>query len=164
MGDTDRIGQLVDQFVERVRVLDDAELWDLARARGSVDETFHAGAWKAAVEMVTARSDAYWNAWSRIATAYVPDRLEELVQRGMAVDESVMAEWQDVARLARLAIDDALLALLTGDIIPPPDIRQLHGSWRTMLEATHARGEGASPPTMSQTPRADRHHRSETGH
>ena len=49
-------------------------------------------------------------------------------------DPVELKNWQDVARLVRLGIDDELLALLTSDSIPPAHLRQLHMSWAAMLD------------------------------
>jgi hypothetical protein len=82
------------------------------------------------------RADAYVSCWARIGPTFVPERLEELLLTGS--DAREIAEWQEVARLARIAIDEALLALLLSDTMMPPDIRELYHPWRTMLEAAHA--------------------------
>ena len=142
MGASDRVGQLVERIAERARELDDDDRRSLAEARRSLDETFHVGAWRAAAEMVGSRAEMYWDAWTRIGAAYVPDRLEELVQQGSDADPAEVAEWQDVARFCKLGIDDTLLAILTGDIITPPDLRELQSSWHRMLEDAHQRAGG----------------------
>jgi uncharacterized protein (DUF4415 family) len=134
-----RTGEIVETLVQQARALTDEDRRELARARKAIDETFHAGAWRAAKEMVTARAEVYTQVWVRIGSTFVPDRLEELVQMGSAADPEVVAEWQEVARLVRVGIDDALLALLTADSIPPPNIRELYGPWKAMLEAAHRR-------------------------
>lgn len=152
MGGSDRIGQLVSRLVDRARALDDDDRRRLAEARRSLDEAFHSGAWKAAAEMAGVRADAYWDAWARIGAAYVPDRLEELVQQGSGADPAEVAEWRDVARSCRLGIDDALLAILTGDMITPPDLREMHSSWRSMLEEAHARGVDDAAATADTHP------------
>jgi hypothetical protein len=126
---------LVDDLVRQVQALDDADLRRLARARAQVDESFHSGAWRSAVEMAATKGGAHAEAWVRIGAAFVPERLEELVQLGATADPEEVAEWQGVARLARLAIDDRLLALLTADSIKPPDLRELSAPWKAMLEA-----------------------------
>ncbi len=139
MGDTDSGGDLVDGFVRQVRELDDEDLRQLALARSAREEVFRSGAWRAAMEAAAHRADAYVEAWIRIGAAYLPERLDEVVQLGSEADPAEVAEWQRVARLARLAIDDALLALLTADTSRPPDIRELHAPWKAMLEAAHRR-------------------------
>lgn len=143
MGDVDHVESVVETLIARARVLTDADRWELARARGAVDEVFHVGAWKAAGEMVATRAGAYVASWVRIGGAFVPDRLKELLQMGSGSDPEEVRQWQEVARLTRLGIDDALLALFGADSIPPPDIRELHRPWKEMLEAAHAR-EAAS--------------------
>lgn len=135
MDQLDQGEKLIDQLVERARSLTDEDLRNLAWARGGVDETFHIGAWRAAWEMVVERAEAYTNAWLRIGPAFIPERLRELVELGDRAESDQVNEWQDVARLAKLALDDELLALLTADLIPPPHLRQLHLAWRRMLEA-----------------------------
>jgi hypothetical protein len=67
----------------------------------------------------------------------VPDRLGELVQLGDQADPDEVRQWQEVARLAHLCIDDELLALLTSGFIPPPHVRELHLPWRLMQESAH---------------------------
>jgi hypothetical protein len=62
----------------------------------------------------------------------VPGRLLEIVDMGDRADPEELVEWQEIARLVRLGIDDELLALLTSDLIPPPHLRQLHRSWAAM--------------------------------
>ena len=128
---------LVDSLIQQARALTDEDRFELARARKAVDETFHAGAVRAANEMVIQRADLYAQAWIRIGAAYLPERLEELVQLGSAADREDLAEWQEVARLVRIGIDDALLALLTADSIPPPSRRQLYEPWKSMLAAAN---------------------------
>lgn len=134
MDGRDQTRKMVDLLIQRARALTDEERLRLARARVSVDESFHAGAWRAASEMLSVRADLYASAWQQIGSAFVPERLVELVQVGEEGDPEELAEWQDVARLVRLGIDDELLALLTADLIPPPHLRQLHMAWKSMLE------------------------------
>lgn len=69
--------------------------------------------------------------------AFVPERLEELLLGRSAADAREIAELQEVARLARIAIDEALVALLLSETMMPPDVRELYHPWRTMLEAAH---------------------------
>jgi len=130
---------LVDSLIARARSLDDVDLQVLAEARAGIDETFHRGAWRAALEALSTGSSVYAEAWTKIGDAYVPRRLEELAQRGGGADRGDLVAWQQVARLARLAIDDALLALLTADTIPPPHRRELMLAWQAMLRAAHDR-------------------------
>lgn len=142
MDERDQTGKLVDALVERARALTDEDRRRLASARRTRDESFRAVAWRAACEMLSVRAEAYADAWQRIGPAFVPDRLVELIRVGDQADPDDVREWQDVARLARLGIDDELLALLTADFIPPGHIRELHLPWRLMLEAAHV------PPTI----------------
>lgn len=130
----DQTQRMVDALVERARSLTDEERLRLARARAAIDESFHAGAWRAASEMLSVRADLYATAWQQIGPAFVPERLVALVQMGHEADAEELREWHDVARLVRLGIDDELLALLTADHIPPPHLRQLHLPWKKMLE------------------------------
>jgi len=120
----------VEELIDRARALSDDERRAIATARGERDETFRVGAWRAALAAMGERSDLYVAAWSGIGSAYVPERLGELVNLGSRADASEVAEWQGVARLVRLAIDEALLALLTSDTIPPPHLRELIAPWR----------------------------------
>ena len=97
-----------------------------------------AAAWTAAVDLLAERADAYISSWARVGAAFVPERLEELLRTDSGADAREIAEWQEVARLTRIAIDEALLALLLSDAMMPPDVRELYHPWRTMLEAAHA--------------------------
>lgn len=139
MGDDSTLPGSVEALIERARDLTDEERRILAEARADMNETFRVGAWRAAVDAMRGRADLYVDAWARIGSAHVPDRLEELVNLGPRVDAGEVATWQDVARLGRLAIDEALLALLTADTIPPPNLRELLAPWKAMLSAAAAR-------------------------
>lgn len=139
---------LVEGFIEQARSLDDDDRRVLAEARRGIDEAFHEGAWRAAIEMAAHRADAYLDAWTRIGAAFVPERLEGLVQMGRKADPAEVAEWQDVARLARIAMDDALLALLGTDTITPLQVRELYAPWKSMLTARSERG--ATQPARSE--------------
>jgi hypothetical protein len=142
----------VEAFIEEVRALGDEDRQALAQARRAIDETVHVGARRAADEMVAERAGTYVEAWIRIGSAFIPERLKELAERGSDADRREVAGWQDVARLARAAIDDALLALLTLDTIPPPDIRELYGPWKAMLAAAYERTGQASPSVIVPPP------------
>lgn len=137
MGDTGALSANVETFIERARRLTDEDRLRLADARAAIDETFHAGAWKAANDIAVQHARDYQHALVSIGAAFVPDRLEELVQAGTAADRADVARWQEVARHARLAIEDALLALAAADLLRPPDLRELYGPWKAMLEAAH---------------------------
>ncbi|HEX6197589.1 MAG TPA: hypothetical protein VFZ37_16855 [Jiangellaceae bacterium] len=137
MGDTRTLSATLETFIERSRRLTDEDRLRLAEARAAIDETFHAGAWKAANDIVVQRAWEYRHALVNIGAAFVPGRLEELVQAGTAADRTDVGRWQDVARHARLAIEDALLALVAADLLRPPDLRELYGPWKAMLEAAH---------------------------
>ena len=126
-------------FVERARALHDEDRLALADARAAIDEAFHTSAWKAANAIVIERAQTYLEARLSIGAAHIPDKLEELVVLGSQVDSTELARWQDVARLVRAGIDDALLAQVGVDLIRPPDLRELYGPWRAMLEAAHER-------------------------
>lgn len=139
MEGTTRTGSLVDGLITRARDLDDEDLRTLADARAAVDETFHGGAWRAAVEHAATLSGAHAVAWVHLGTCFIPTCLEGLVQQGSSGDAAELGTWQDVARRARLAIDDALLAYLGADTIRPPDIRELLAPWKKMLEESHRR-------------------------
>lgn len=133
----------VEAFVERARTLDDDDRLALADARAAVDETFHAGAWRAANEIVAERAQEYLQAWVRIGAAFVPACLEPLVRASSAADDPDVARWQQVARLARAAMEDALLAFVAADLLRPPDLRELCGSWKAMLADAHRRAQAA---------------------
>jgi hypothetical protein len=133
----------LETFLEQARALRDEDRRALAEARSAGSEVVRAGAWKAAVEMLPERATAYVSSWARIGTSFVPERLEELLRAGSGVDTAEIAEWQEVARLVRIALDEALLALLLSDTITPPDVRELYDPWRRMLETAHASRAGA---------------------
>lgn len=128
----------VEGFLEQARALRDEDRLALAEARGAGNEAVRAGAWNAALELLPERAGAYVSCWGRVGPAFVPERLEELLRTGSGADAREIAEWQEVARLARIAIDEALLALLLSDTMMPPDVRELYHPWRAMLEAAHA--------------------------
>jgi hypothetical protein len=136
MTDRDQTQNLIDALVERARELSDEDRIRLAAARAEVDESFHAGAWRAAAAMLPLRAEMYALAWQRIGPAFVPDQLVEVVELGDRADPDEIMKWQEIARLVRLGIDDELLALLTSDSIPPPHLRQLHRAWATMVDQT----------------------------
>ena len=125
----------IEAFVQQARALRDEDRRALADARRSGSEVVRAGAWRAAVEMLPERAEAYLATWAALGTAFVPERLEELLVTG--ADPDAIAEWQDVARLVRIALDEALVALLLSDTILPPHTRELYDPWRRMLEAAH---------------------------
>jgi hypothetical protein len=122
----------VDAFIEEAHALRDENRVVLAEARRRLDEAVRAAAWKAANEVLVGRAAEYADAWLRIGPAHLPERLEDLRGEG---DAAEIERWQDVARLARLALDEALVALLTADTIPPPDVRELLHPWKTMQAA-----------------------------
>ena len=127
----------IETFIERARGLTDEDRQRLAAARAAADETFRAGAWKAATEILAQHGRNYHDAWIRIGPAFVPEKLEKLVQVG--ADRAEIARWQEIARLARMGMDDALLALTAADTIRPPDLRELYGPWKAMLEGANRR-------------------------
>jgi hypothetical protein len=127
----------IETFIDRARRLTDEDRQRLAGARAASDETFRAGAWKAATEILAQHGRSYHDAWVRIGPAFVPERLEKLVQDG--TDRAEITRWQEIARLARMGMDDALLALTAADIIRPPDLRELYRPWKAMLERADRR-------------------------
>ncbi|MGH2652742.1 MAG: hypothetical protein ACRDHV_00085 [Actinomycetota bacterium] len=139
MDDPEPLPQHLEAFVERALSLDDHDREALATARGALDEAFHLGAWRSANEIVGRDPQAYLELRQRIASAFLPRRLGELVDLGAEADPSEMARWVEVARLARVALDDALMGLLAADSIRPPDLRELHAPWKAMLAAAHDR-------------------------
>jgi hypothetical protein len=132
----------VEAFIERARTLQDDDRLALAEARAAIDETFHVGAWRAANEIAAGRAEDYLEAWVRMGPAFIPERLEKLVQMGSEANPTEVARWQQVARLARVGLEDALLALLVADRMRPPDLRELYGPWKAMLDAAHERTSG----------------------
>jgi hypothetical protein len=139
MDDPKPLAKHMNDFVERALSLDDVDREALAAARGAMDEAFHLGAWRSANEIVARDPGAYLELRQRIASAFLPRRLGELVDLGAEADPTKVARWEDVARLARVALDDALMGLLAADSIPPPDLRELHAPWKAMLAAAHRR-------------------------
>ena len=125
-------------FVEQARALRDEDRLALAGARRAGTEVVRAGGGYAAREVRPGRAAARGAGWARIGPVFVPERLEELLRTGSGADAREIAEWQEVARLTRIAVDEALLALLLSDAMMPPDVRELYHPWRTMLEAAHA--------------------------
>jgi hypothetical protein len=115
----------------------------LAEARRSASEVVRAGAWQAALELLPDRAGSYVAAWGRIGPVFVPERLEELLGTGSAMDPDEVAHWQEAARLVRVALDEALLALLLADTMTPPDVRELLAPWQKMLTAAHEASEQA---------------------
>jgi hypothetical protein len=126
-------------FIERARVMRDEDRKALAEARKATNETFHHGAWRAANEALAGRCEAYIEARRELGASHVPDGLTALTDSA-AGDRETIEEWNEVARLAHQAVDDALLALLVRDIIRPDDLRELYRSWKAMLERTPASG------------------------
>ena len=125
----------VEALIEDARRLGDDERVALADTRRARNEIVRAGAWKAAAELLPARANDYATAWGRIGTAFIPDRLEYLLQSASDVDTAEIARWQEVARLVRAAIDEALLALLFSDTLTPPHVRELFDPWQRMAIA-----------------------------
>jgi hypothetical protein len=143
----DQSQKMIDALVEQARGLTDDDRRHLAAARADIDESFHADAWRAASEMLPLRAELYASAWQRIGPVFVPDRLVELIDMGELADAAEVEEWQAVARMVRLSIDDELIARLTSDSIPPPHLRELHMAWRRMLEETQLPAAGYSELT-----------------
>jgi hypothetical protein len=129
----------VEGFVTRAEALDDEDRLALAQARRAIDESFQVGAWKAGNEIAMGRAAECLEVRVRLGGVFVPDRLEELVMLGSRADPAELAEWQDVARLVRIALDEATLAHIGLDTLRPPDVRALLGPWKEMLEAAYAR-------------------------
>ena len=125
----------VEALVETAKALRDEDRRALAEARRAGNEAVRAEAWRAAVDLLPERAEAYVACWARIGPAFVPERLEALLREGS--DAAGIADWQEIARLARIALDEALLALLLSDAMMPPDVRELYHPWKSMLEAAH---------------------------
>lgn len=128
----------VEAFVEQARALRDEDRLALSEARRAGDESVKAAAWRAGFDLLPDRAGDYVSCWARVGPAFIPERLEELLLARSGADAHEVAEWQEVARLTRVAIDEALLALLLSDTMMPPDVRELYHPWRAMLEASHA--------------------------
>lgn len=139
MDDPGTLGKHLETFVERALSLDDEDREVLAATRGALDEAFHLGPWRSANEIVGRDPRAYMELRQRIGSAFLPRRLGELVDLGAEADPSEVARWVGIARLARVALDDALMALLAADSIPPPALRELYAPWKAMLAAAHRR-------------------------
>jgi hypothetical protein len=115
----------VQGFLKRVLELGDDQRLAVAEARRAVNEAFHETALRAAAEALAGRGEAYARARRALARAHVPECLD-----GSPGDEADRAGWQDVARLVQLAIDDALLAVLTSDALHPNHSRELYRSFK----------------------------------
>lgn len=139
MDDRGPLPKPVVDFVERTLSLADEDREVLAAARGAIDEAFHLGAWRSANEIVGRDPAPYLELRHQIASAFLPQRLGELVDLGSEADPGEVARWVEIARLARLALDDVLMGLLAADSIRPPDLRELYAPWKAMLSAAHDR-------------------------
>lgn len=144
----------METLIDQALGLDDGARRLVAHARRDADEAFRQEAWRAAVEMLGRRAEVYAEAWRRIGPAFIPHRLEELIRLGSRADPAEVAEWQEVARLTRLGIDDALLGLLAADSIPPPHVRELYRPWQTMLDPRGAQASASrmTPPPTTSSP------------
>lgn len=120
----------VESFIDLVRGLTDENRLAVAEARKAVSEPFHAKAWRAAGEALAGRGEAYLWARRQVARAHIPERLAPEGDDALGGDEA--ARWSEVARLVQQAIDDALMAFLTSDIVHPKHLRELHRSWRAL--------------------------------
>jgi hypothetical protein len=129
----------LEAFIEAARDLCDEDRLVLANERRRLNEIVRAASWKAANEMIGPRAAEYAEAWIRMGPAFIPDRLEELHGEGSGSNPGEIERWQDVARLARIAMDEALVALLAAETIPPPDIRELLHPWKQMQAAAFER-------------------------
>lgn len=89
-----------------------------------MDEAFHEAALQSATESLVGRAETYVRARSQLARAHVPECLD-----GSSADAE-RARWQDVARLVQLALDDALLAVVTSDELHPNHARELYRSFK----------------------------------
>ena len=90
----------VEALIEGARALGDEERTALAEIRRASNEVVRAEAWQAVAELLPTRALEYSAAWGRIGTAFIPERLEHLLQQGFDVDTAEIAEWQEVARPA----------------------------------------------------------------
>jgi hypothetical protein len=141
----------VASFIERARRMGDEDRKALAEARQATNESFHHRAWMAANEALGPRSGEYIRARRELGTSHVPEGLEALMERA-AGDSEAIAHWNDVARLAREGMDDALLALLVRDIIRPDQLRELYRPWKAMLERE---ASTAQPPVDQASGRTE---------
>jgi len=107
--------ELVAAFVERMRLLTDDERRLVAGARRQVSEGYHESALRAAAELLVGRGDAYARARSEVAAVHVSDGVDD-----------------ETARLVQLAVDDALAALVTADLLHPNHVRELYRSCRAV--------------------------------
>lgn len=118
MGTGGRFGpshDLVAALVERLRVLTDEERRRIADARRQVTEDYHEGSLRAASELLVGRGDAYARARFEVTAVHVSDGVDD-----------------ETARLVQLAVDDALLALVTADLLHPNHVRELYRSCRAV--------------------------------
>ena len=87
---------------------------------------FHEKAVRAGIEAAARYPDLYLDARARVASAHLPSGLEEAAPDG---------DLEDVARLAQLAIDDALLGTVGQLTLHPNNLRELFGPWAAASEA-----------------------------
>lgn len=125
----------VEAFVEQVLQLGDDERHAVAEARKQIDEARQAKALRAAAEAlaVTGRRSAYIETRERLALAHLSD--EPVGGDASAPSTDELARRHETVRLLRLAIDDAVLALLTTDVLHPKHLRELYRPWQEVLVA-----------------------------
>jgi hypothetical protein len=117
----------VEDLLARVTRLTDEDRARVAEARKAVDESFHADSLAAASELLVGRGEAYARARSAVAAAHLPAVLDD---EGLEPDER--ARWGEIARLVEAALDDALLAFLTNDVLHPNHARELYRSLKAI--------------------------------
>ena len=102
----------------------------VARARRNIDERFHEKAVVAGLEIISSRGDEYLGARIALSDAHLPDVLANDGESRLEADE--LAYWNEVARGAQQAIDDALVAVLASDSLHPNHLRELYRSLGAM--------------------------------
>lgn len=120
--DTGSARKAVDGFVTRVLALTDEERVAVAETRKALDDSFREPALRAAAEALVGRAEAYVLARRELAGAHVPGGLDDDPARR-----------DEVARLVRLAIDEALAARVGQDVLHPNHLRELHRPWQGLL-------------------------------
>ena len=111
------VSRAVEAFVAHVRALRDEDRVAVANARRVVDEEFHERALVAGLEILAGRGEEYVRSRRAVADVHLPESPEALG------DDAA-----EIARLVQLAVDDALIAILTRDALHPNHLRELYRS------------------------------------
>lgn len=134
-------GGILEQFVARALALTDARREALAERRRAIDESDYAASLRAGAEALATRGERYAAARRTLATAHVPDALEH---PGLSPGER--AHWNEVARLARLAIDEMLVAISGNEVLHPNHLRELSLAWGHRSDSAEPTSASTSSP------------------